>query len=294
MKYFILILVASVQLSCATQNSSANEDSSMKDLIKKNQPVYIENQTIDEAIDFTTFVNPHKISEGVYQVTINSGVTFKNCVFKKPVNAFKKLENGNIIFTSFHGNVSFIDCIFMESVNFRGCSIYGKTNFSDSTFNVDVNFEELIYHENALFNRCKFEGSLRFQNSFFNQKANFMNAHFFDTVSFQNSVFNSEFQCGATLFYKYADFTLIDCRGKALFNYAEYREKADLSHSVFAQDFDFVSTKNNTTSFNNCRFFGSARFNKTEVITSLSFKNSYFLLDTPVIDVSSKKLISLN
>lgn len=294
MKYFILILVASVQLSCATQNSSTSEDTSMKQLIKNNQPVYIENQTIDDDIDFTSFVNSHIISEGIYQVTINSGITFKNCVFKKPVKAYRKLENGHIVLTSFRGNVSFINCIFKETFNFRGSSIYGKTDFTDSTFNIDANFEELNCHENALFIRSKFEGSLRFQNAFFIQKANFMSAQFFDSVSFQNSVFNSEFQCSATTFYKYADFTLVNYRGKALFNYAEFREKADLSHSVFGQDLDFISTKNNITNFDNCRFLGMSRFNKMEVITTLSFKKSFFLLDAPEINIPSQKLISLD
>lgn len=291
MKHFILTLVALVQLSCATQNSSSKEENGMKDLIKKDQPVYIENQTINEVIDFTSFLEKHLISEGVYQVNINSGITFKNCVFNKPISAFAKMENGDIVLTSFRGNVSFIDCIFMEDVNFRGSSIYGRTDFTGSTFNVSANFEALNCHENAYFNQCVFEGPLRFQNTFFNQKANFMSAEFYDIISFQNSLFNSELQFSASKFYKYADFTLIDCRGKVLFNYAEFMDKADLSHSVFVQNFDFISTKNNITSFNNCRFLGKVRFNKTEVLASLTIKGSYFLLDTPEIDIPSEKLM---
>lgn len=291
MKYFVLVLVVLAQLSCATQNSSTKEDNSMKDLIKKNQPVYIENQTIDETIDFTSFLEKHIISKGVYQVNIKSGITFKKCVFKKSVSAFSTLENGSVILTSFQGNVSFIDCFFEEDVNFRGSSIIGRTDFTGSTFNKNANFEELNCHENAFFNKSIFEGSSRFQNAFFNQKANFMNAEFYDTVSFQNSLFNAEVQFSAGKFYKYADFTLIDCRGKALFNYTEFKDKADLSHSIFAQDFDFISTKNNTTSFNNCRFLGNVRFNKMEVIASLSLNKAYFLLDRPEIDVPSEKLI---
>lgn len=291
MKHFVLMLVALVQISCATQNSSTNEDISMKNLIKTNQSVYVENQTIDEAIDFTTFLDTHLISEGIYQVKVNSGITFKNCIFNKPVIAFKKIENGRVVVTSFQGNVSFIDCIFKDDVTFRGSSIYGRTDFTGSTFNVNANFEELKSHENAFFNQCIFEGSLRFQNAFFSQKANFMSIECYDTLSFQNSLFNSELQFSAGKFYKYADFTLIDCRGKVLFNYAEFKDKADFSNSIFSQDFDFVNTKNNTTRFNNSRFLGVVRFNKTEVSSSLSFKESYFLLKTPDIDIPLQKLL---
>ncbi|MEM5564902.1 pentapeptide repeat-containing protein [Psychroserpens sp. AS72] len=293
MKHYVLVLVALVQMSCATQNSSANEDTSMKNLIRNSQPVYIENQTINDVIDFTSFLDSHLISEGVYQVEVNAGITFKKCIFTKPVSAITTMENGSVVLTSFKGNVTFIDCIFKENVNFRGSSIQGRVDFTSSTFNKDANFEELNCHENTFFNKCVFEGSVRFQNAFFNQKANFMNAEFFDNVSFQSSVFNSELQCSASKFYKYADFTLVDCRGKALFNYAEFRTTADFSHSKYFQDFDFISTKNNTTSFDSCRFLGLARFNKIEVSSAMSFKDSYFLLTTPEIDLPTEKLMNL-
>lgn len=70
-----------------------------------------------------------------------------------------------------------------------------------------------------------------------------MSAEFYDNASFQSSLFNSELQFSASKFYKYADLTLIDSRGKVLFNYAEFNEKADFSHSIFVQDFDFISKK---------------------------------------------------
>lgn len=291
MKYIILVLIVSAQMSCATQNPSSNEGNSMRSLIQKSLPVYFENQTFDESIDFTTFLEPSQISQGVSQVTINSGITFKKCVFKKSVNAFSKNENGHIVLTTFKGNVTFIDCIFKEPVNFRGSSIYGRSDFTGSTFDSEANFEEINCHQKAFFNACVFDAGLRFQNSFFNQKANFMGAEFYGAVSFQSSMFNSEFQCSATKFYKYADLTLIDCRGRALFNYAEFREKADFGHSIFAQDLDFISTKNTTTSFDNCRFFGSTRFNKIEVATALSFKSAFFLFNKAEIDIPSEKLL---
>lgn len=291
MKYSLLAFVVLAQLSCATQNSSTKEDNSIKNLIQKNQPVYIENQTIDELIDFTSFLDKHLISEGIYQVNILSGITFKNCVFTKPVTAFKKMNDGSSVLTSFQGNLSFIGCIFKEDVNFRGSSIKRRTDFTGSTFNESANFEELNCHENAFFNNSIFEGDSRFQNAFFNQKANFMSVECYDTISFQNSFFNLELQFSASKFYKYADFSLIDCRGKVLFNYAEFMDKADLSNSIFFQDFDFTNTRNKTTSFNNSRFLGKVRFNKTEVESAMTFAESYFLLDHPKIDSPSQKLI---
>ncbi len=291
MKHFVLILIVLFQMSCATQNSSTKEENSMKSLIKNKKSVFVENMTFDEEVDFTSILESQLISEGIYQTQINSSITFKKCIFNKPVIAFGNTQNGNIVVTSFESNVTFIDCIFQEEVNFRGSSIHGRADFTGSDFNANANFEEINCHENAYFNTTVFEGALRFQNAVFAQRANFLGAEFNDTVSFQNSLFNSEFQCSTSKFFKYADFTLIDCRGKVFFNYAEFKDKADFSHAIFMQDFDFVNTKNNTTNFNNARFFGIARFNKTEVISSLSLKESYFLMGAPVIDVTSEKLM---
>lgn len=285
-------MVVITQISCATQNSSTTEGIGIKDLIKKNLAVYIENKTIEEAIDFTSFLETHLISEGIYQVNVNSNITFKNCVFKKPVQSFRKMENGDIVITSFRRNLTFIDCIFKEDVSFRASSIYGRTDFTGSAFNVSANFEELSCHENAFFNRTKFEGELRFQNSFFHQKANFMNIECFANTSFQNSVFNSEVQFSAGRFYSYVDFALIDCRDKVLYNYVEFKGKAEFGSSVFFQDFDFVSTQNTTTSFDNCRFLGKVRFDKSQVLTSLNLKGTYFLLETPEIDIPAEKLLN--
>ena len=294
MKYIFLALLILIQMSCATQNSSSNEDNTIQSLIQQNQPVYVEGKTLDEVIDFTTILASNQISHGIYQVSVNSSITFKNCIFKMPVKAFRTMDNGQAILTVFKENLTFIDCIFKEDVNFRGASIMGRTDFTKSTFNKKANFEELSCHQNAFFNTCIFEGELRFQNSFFNQKSNFMGAEFYGLASFQSSLFNSEFQCSATKFFKYADFTLIDCRDRTLFNYTEFRDKADFGHSIFAQDFDFVSTKNNTTSFDKSRFFGTTKFDKIEVSSSLSLKHTYFLFETPTIPVPKDKLVSSN
>lgn len=282
------MVFAIIQLSCATQNSPSKDDSSIYDLMKRNQSVYMENQTIDDGIDFTSISNAHPISEGISQIKIQSGITFKNCVFNKSVLAFKKLENGNMILTAFLGNVSFIDCIFKEEVNFRGSSIYGRVDFTGSTFNSDANFEDFNCHENAFYNQCTFEGTSRFQNAYFNQNANFMNAEFYGITSFQSSLFNSELQFSAIKCVKYADFTLIDCRGKTFFNYAEFKEKADFSHAIFNQDFQFVSTVSQNTRFDACRFLGDTRFNETEM-SSLTFSESYFLFQSlEVLDANRK------
>ncbi|MCB0843485.1 MAG: pentapeptide repeat-containing protein [Bacteroidetes bacterium] len=290
MKYLILLSIIILHTSCATQNMSKQKGNSLGDLIKTHQDVYIENQTFEDAVDFTSFLKKHLISEGIYQVHINSGLTFKNCVFKKPVYSFIN-DGSNVVITTFGKNLSFIECVFEDEVNFRGSTVSGRTDFTKSTFKGLANFEETTFHQNTFFNWAKFEKEHRFQNSYFLQKANFMNTEYFANASFQSSTFHSELQLSASKFYKYADLSLIDCRGNALFNYTEFWERADLSNSTFSQNFDFVSTQNQRTNFRGCKFMGQTKFFKSTVAEALDFSKCFFLFGKPEMNLGADKLV---
>ena len=40
-------------------------------------------------------------------------------MFKKPIIAYKKGSSNEVILSAFWGNLSFIDCVFKDQVNFR-------------------------------------------------------------------------------------------------------------------------------------------------------------------------------
>jgi hypothetical protein len=284
MKYLILLFAIAFHSSCATQNISQQKGTNLSQLIKNHQDVYIENQTFEDEIDFTSFLKKHLVSEGVDQVHIQSGITFKNCVFKKPVRSFVSTES-QVTLSHFEKNLTFLECTFEDEVNFRGSQINGRVDFTKSTFRGVANFEETRYQQNAFFNWCKFEKEHRFQNSFFLQKANFMNTEYVDNASFQSSTFNAELQLSASKFYKYADLSLIDCRGNALFNYTEFWDRADISNAHFGQNFSFVSAQNQRTNFGRTKFMGTSVFHKSMATESISFKECFFLLGKPQIEL---------
>lgn len=290
MKYIILAFITIINSFCTTQNVNNKTGVSLEDFIRQGKDVYVEDKRFENEIDFTSYVNNILVSEGVYQSNIKSSITFKNCVFDKSVKSFKSQDENKVTVASFLGSLSFIECTFNNEVNFRGSTVYGRVDFTKSIFKKTANFEECSFKQNVFFNWSKFEEEHRFQNSFFLQKANFMNTEYYQNASFQNCTFNAEVQLSASKFYKYADFSLLDCRGNILLNYSEFIDRADFSNSYFGQNVDFVNTQNNQTTFNKSRFMGNTKFFKLVVSKSITFKNCFFLLEKPQIDIPKEKV----
>ena len=250
------------------------------DLVKENfasgKDILIENRDIDQELDFTTFTKDNLISVGVGQVKTVASVTFKDCKFKKRVAAFRKdLKGKKVILTHFLSNLSFINCRFEDDFDFRGVTVAGKADFSNTIFYKKVNLEEASFGGNVYFNTATFEDEVRFQNSFFQQKANFMNSKFEQVSSFQSAVFNHEFQCSSAKFKRYADFSLIECRGRSFFNYTDFQKQAVFSNASFANDVQYVGAKFNTGEWNQVRFLGGISFSKCTVEELISFQETY-------------------
>jgi len=285
-----ITILITLFMSCATQETQSKGNATVEELVKANKNVLFQDETFNYEIDFTSYTNSHITAYNTYNATIESGITFINCTFKKPIKAFKKM-NDNIYIATFKANVSFINCTFYDDVNFRGATFINKTDFTKSFFKSNVNFEEANFLLKSHFNGCIFDKETRFQNSFFFQAANFMTTEFNHTVNFQNATFNSDLQFSSSKFYGYTDFSLLDVRGKSYFNYANFFETANFSYATFANDFNFVDTSHKNTDCSNSKFFGKTVIANIEVSENFNLNNCSFFIAKPIIN-NSKVLIN--
>ena len=275
------ILMVFLQISCIPKQLSDGGGTDLASLVKAGKNVHFDNSVFNEEISFTSYLLENLISESVYNVKINSSITFTNCTFNGPVTAFTSKDENKAILSTFVGNLSFINCEFKDVVNFKGISINGRADFTKSTFHKEANFEEATFFQNAYFNSTSFFEDLRFQNSNFHQKANFMHAEFRGNMSFQNSVFNGECQMGAIKSLAYADFSLLDCRGNSFFNYAEFHDRADFTNCHFQRSFFFVKTSVIHIDFENSLFMGNTKFDKVDDIKQYNLQSCFFLHGAP-------------
>lgn len=294
MKY-ILILLIFLNTFCSSQNTLQKQnDGNLKELLQAGKDVFIENQVFAHDIDITSLLASNLISQGIYQAKTISSITFKNCRFEGKVTAFNNKGDGAVINVSFLSNLSFIECIFNNDVNFRNSSVYGLTDFTKSAFNKKANFEECTFYQNAYFNTCTFADEVRFQNAFFMKKANFMNAEFNKNVSFQNATFNSELQFGVGKFHGYAEFSLIKCNENSFFNYCEFDGNSNFNNARFTGNADFLKVKFKNGEFKNTSFYGEPRFLESTVIDDINFEKSFFLLGTPDLSFFLKAKINIS
>ncbi len=290
MVYFIALFI----MGCTTQKAENNMGADMEELIQKGGNILIKGKTFESELDFCSLLEKHLIGNSLFNIPVQSSITFQNCVFKGPVKAYNNDDADETIQTTFHNNLSFLSCKFESEVNLRSATIYGRTDFSGSEFFGPVNFEESSFYQNAYFNKCKFGKELRFQNSFFHQKANFMNAEFEELVSFQSAVFNGETQFSVAKFFAYADMTLLDCRTSIFFTYAEFLKKADFGNARFVGDANFISSLHVNSSYENCRFMGKCKFFKSTVDVLLKLDGSFFLMGKPELGFLDAEKVSLD
>ncbi|WP_299124056.1 hypothetical protein [uncultured Winogradskyella sp.] len=283
-RQYVLILIFTIAMSCKSNQPKTDKLNSFEILSNNEGHLYMENKTFDKELDFTSFSKRILIGKDLYNTSIKYDITFINCVFNKAVLAYKSTDKNSHNIASFWGHVNFIDCKFMDVVNFRASKFFGQCNFTKSEFLDTVNFEESSFSLNTYFNWSSFEKEVRFQNSFFNQKANFMNTTFYNNASFQSSIFNSDAQFSSSKFHKYTDFSLTQHRANTFFNFSEFYDRLDISNSVFANDISMNNSSHLNTTFSGSKFMGRTNFIEIKIKKNLDFKSSFFLFEKPMIE----------
>ena len=292
MKLTLFVLVTILATTCAS--SRVNSDlKSLEKSLNSGKDVFVENETFEETIDFTSMLSSNPVSDGMKQVRIASSVTFRNCTFTGDVIAFTDDGEGNRIYTTFQSNVSFINCTFKGKVHFRACSVGGRALFTGSYFEKETNFEECSFMQNAYFNRSVFHEELRFQNAFFMQRITFIDAEFDANASFQGVTFNATAQFSNTKYAAYADFSMVSWNGPCFFNYAKFPERSVFNNSFFAKTAEFISVGFGHTEMMHCRFYGGASFMNATIETQLLLDDCFFLLEQPDLSFFDQDKLSL-
>jgi hypothetical protein len=291
MKIHLIILIALLTTTCASNSVPVNKES-FEDLIRDGKDVFFKDVTFENDIDFTQF-DKNLVSEGVYQVRVESSITFQDCIFKGKVITYNRDKDNITTLTSFQSNLSFIGCVFHEVANFRASSVFGRTDFTNALFLKTVSFEECTFFQNAYFRASSYHEELRFQNAVFMQKANFLNVACDATASFQHAIFHSEAQFSNTKFMGYADFGLIGCHGDFFANYAQFNDRAIFNNGFYNGQADLINIKFKYCEMKNCRFYGEARFMQSTAEDFIYLDKGFFLLEQPDFSSFDQAKISL-
>ena len=293
MKQLLIFITIVFFTTCGSTDTRQNRKNFVKQL-RSGKDIFIQNETFADITDFTTILPSNPVSDLLHQTRYISSVTFKNCVFEKPVRGFTNNKDGEKSSTLFQGNLSFIGCTFKDTVTFRASTILGKTIFTASMFEKAANFEECTFFQQASFNRCVFHGELRSQNANFMQQVNFMDAEFDVGASFQGTTFYSTAQFSNTKFFNYTDFSLVNWNGDCFFNYAEINGRSVFNSSYFRQGAAFISVAFDQSEINNNTFLGKPKFTQSTIKTRFQMEGNFYLQGEPnLLSIPDQDKISI-
>lgn len=286
-KLLAMLLMGISCVACTTTATSSNRNvsaASVLETIKKQEPVLLENVTIDGDLDFTTLAT-YPETEGRRKALIESPVFFKNCVFTGNVLAFSQ-RNDQTTLCEFKKNLSFLNCKFSGEANFQSVTVAGISCFSRSQFNRLVSFEGAHFGSEAYFDNTFFTQENRFQSAYFGKTANFWKSLWVGATYFQGAVFSGDTQFNLAEFRSNLDFSLCVSYGLLTFNYAQFTGRSSFDNCRFKNAVDFNNTTLNEASFREAFFDTKASFVAAKSKT-ISFENAFFLSQKPIIEFSA-------
>ncbi|GAB4017230.1 pentapeptide repeat-containing protein [Spirosoma koreense] len=293
-KLLTALLVGLSCLACTTSASSGSKTvsaASVIETIRKQEPVRLENLTIEGDLDFTSLA-AFPETESRQKVVIESPMFFRNCVFTGKVLAFSQ-QNGQTTLCAFRENVSFLNCKFNSELSFQSASVAGVSCFSKSQFNRLASFEGAHFGAEAYFDNTFFTQESRFQSTYFKRMANFWKSVWAGATYFQGAVFQGDTQFNLADFRANLDFSLCTAHGLLNFNYAQFRGRSIFDNCRFRNAVDFNNTSLKDASFSDAFFEDKASFVSVNS-GAISFANAFFLTQKPTLAFSNPQPKPLN
>lgn len=235
----LLFLATLIPAAWAQRTLSANE---ILTKINRKEVISYENATITGDLDLTELANKKRVNKNLwaeseaYESTVEIPVTFRNCVFKGKLLAYKFVKTDNRLLD---GSGIMYAAHFDEAVTFENCTFEQESEFKYSDFKQRALFTGTSFRKEANFKYAKFQAACDFSDARFGTLANFKYTAFKEAITFQN-----------TRFSQYADF-----------KYTKFSEAVNFTHSRFDGMADFKYTHlPRSSSFNETVFDGVADF----------------------------------
>lgn len=283
--FFTCIIAFFISCTHASEKSETVPVSKIIKQIKKGENVFYEHSRIVGDLNFLNIMNGNDESIGEIRNYIASSITFRDCIFEGKVIAYEDKDN-IYYFSQFEKNISFINCKFIQEVNFRDVQVDGSINFTDSEFNEPATFEGICGKGKTIsFNNCVFNETSRFQRAVFLSSAGFFKTKFLKDVNFQASYFYNDAIFRACTFGGKINFSSMNVLGNFSMNYTECMgeftfqnnkvfDRAEFIHCSFKDD---VHIKGNI-------FFSLVRFQKSVFDKKCIIKETVFQHSLPEFD----------
>jgi uncharacterized protein YjbI with pentapeptide repeats len=250
-KLLILLFCAFVGTTVSAQKEVAAK--SIFEQIDKKQVVDYQDITIVGTLDLTELSNKKRIKKiksdyEEYKSVVEVPVSFKNCIFKDDMIAYKNIEdeknrkigNANINWstgdgttytTDFEKSVVFENCTFEGKSEFKYSDFVEKSSFTGTKFAQSANFKYADFKQEINFSKCNFNEYANFKYSNFKQDADFYDVKFNHYADFKYSNFNERVTFKSSIFKNQADFKYTDFKNEGIFDNTKFSNGVDFKYS---------------------------------------------------------------
>jgi len=188
----------------------------------------------------------------------NSPIIFNNITFNKGIE-FK--------YYSFDDNVSFINCIFGETVIFGKSVLKKGVSFVNCIFKSNTNFWGTTFSSTSVFSESRFEGL----------DNNFWQSHFYGDVFCENINVRSNINFSDTIFEENVYFKEAILKGEINFSNVKFKnDQKDNIEEKKKKEIDFSRVLFGVVTFNNTDFQKNVRFHDTQFHNIANFKDTNF------------------
>ncbi len=279
--YLHLYLLVFTLITCSSFSEDGNT-SGLISKIKKGEDIYMENEIIEEELNFTKIIKATKLNKSTVAHNVGNVLVFKNCTFKKNIVAYNNF--GSIIeYSNFANQIVFEDCTFEGEFIFRQANFKDKLNMTGSNFKNVANFESIKVANETSFNKTIFDKEVRFQNAYFQDNFSFQDAQTKDAVNFQSVTFSKDANFNLTKYFGYVEITNAVFKGILVANYCKFYDRFIVTNSFFQNRVELKGSTISKGTMKQNYFYGP--FNASELIVEnewLVDENKFYT--KPVID----------
>ncbi|KAA5542853.1 pentapeptide repeat-containing protein [Adhaeribacter rhizoryzae] len=268
----LLLLLLLPALSFAQSRIDAKEIIAR---INRGEAVNYKNARIEGNLDFTQLANKKLKKETdtedqskVYISTVVAPISFTNCTFSGHVLGYFNpdnfdLSNGGTVRNltrswvgeaknevynaNFEKEVTFLNCTFEQSSNFKYSEFKEGVSFAGSRFGKEAVFKYTKFEKAADFNKAQFQNGAIFKYVKFPQQPNFSGAAFAGETDFKYAHFPEGVNFQKTQFKDFANF-----------KYTQFAEPLNLKGAAFKKEGDFKYTQLNGRKVSSTYFLDKA------------------------------------
>lgn len=288
----LLVLIFCIT-ACKPEDTTENfsGDVPAKDILKSIQTgknINAVKATFADDIDLTLVTPSYTTGIKILKHETAVSLSFKDCTFKGKFIAYRSDKANFHHQMAFLRNVTFINCVFEDTVVFRDADVYQVFNLTGCTFQKAALFQGMqLRSRSNLLAECTFNEACLMQALFCDGNLNMLHSEFWGPLQLDFAVINGDLLAGAAGFHQKLYIPSMRVGGYTSLAGARFSNDCTLAGCIFSGDLDLKSALVQKGLYlAGCRFNAQVKFQQADIKNMLAIEKCTFALEAPVYNTA--------